>query len=474
MNEVRTLASDSSVVNVHELLEVKEEELGSNLPVYDHLRRVSLHKFAALFEHFSIYGTKDITPELADKIQDWSAELKAGGPLVNRLTALLKSNDPKLKKMYALADLSSLRDRFLSAYQHLKVPRIAQVEDGELPEEMSLPSRPSLKRAISDPLNSNNAKHQKILTPLATHDQGEGKLPIIEMAHQFQERLEKDGKTPVSMFQLEMHLQRWENDPSGALASCTSLLANNDERPQETREWKFMSTFAFLRRLGLEKYAFSVEDRGYRLAQDWKHMDKDAICKMSGMKDQEATLVQAVLAGKTERADLLHLFHSPEFHDITRLYSLQFPKGPRQEAIKFAREMTDELGSSQFSYHQVTQYLRDLHNDNETAQRVEGGLMCVEEAEAKRQRPVEPDDWVTTWLEGFGMEKYAQAFRDEALVDRAMVLKAPLDDGKIQEMGMMKMGERLLFISMLEKEKEKDKPKGEVPKNNEKDRKSVV
>ena len=40
---------------------------------------------------------------------------------------------------------------------------------------------------------------------------------------------------------------------------------------------RWMTTFAFLRRLGLEEHAFALEDAGYQYWHEWKHLSKDEL-----------------------------------------------------------------------------------------------------------------------------------------------------------------------------------------------------
>jgi len=56
------------------------------------------------------------------------------------------------------------------------------------------------------------------------------------MAHLFQEKLETDGKTNVSMWQLDMHFERYADDPVGALKNCQRLRHSSEDRTPAERQ----------------------------------------------------------------------------------------------------------------------------------------------------------------------------------------------------------------------------------------------
>ncbi|CAK0855795.1 unnamed protein product [Prorocentrum cordatum] len=347
VDEVNRFASEAAVLNVHELLDVTAEAEEVRTSIHDHFRRVGVHRFAPIFEHFGIREKRDLHlhPNLKDRMGSWHPDLKCG-PLRDRLVALLDGTEA-VNRPYNLADLSSLRDRFIEAFQDSAQPGDARQE--ALPRGSVSPRDAALSGAAPPRLK---------LLRSSSGLREEEQLNLLDMAHKFQEALEDRGKTEVSLWQLEVHFRRYAQDPAGALENCRRLLRPSRSRSATERQPRWMTTFGFLRRLGLESHAFDLEDAGFNMWQDWKHLSVDDLKGKAGMSDREATLCHAVLQANTERPDLLHMFQLGEFADIEDAFAKRFPEASAQQAREFAAALSDELGVSEFSRHQIHQSSR--------------------------------------------------------------------------------------------------------------------
>lgn len=441
-DEVNKFASEAAVLNVHELLDVTAEAEEVRTSIHDHFRRVGVHSFAPIFEHFGIREKRDLNlhPNIKDRMGSWHPDLKCG-PQRDRLVALLDGTEA-VNRPYNLADLSSLRDRFIEAFQDSQQgapPRGSGApEDGATPG--AAPPRLKLLRS------SSGLREQE-------------QLNLLDMAHKFQEALEDRGKTEVSLWQLDVHFRRYAQDPAGALENCRRLLHPSKSRSAAERTPRWMTTFGFLRRLGLESHAFELEDAGFKMWQDWKHLSVDDLKGKAGMSDKEATLCHAVLQANAERPDLLHLFQLPEFADIEDAFATRFPEASAQQAREFAAALSDELGVSEFSRHQVHQCLAAAAGPAEALSGLAAALPALEAADAARKRPDpppppgEPEEWVHNWLKEAGLAHLSQGFRDQALCSREEVLAAPIDDKLLSEpLGVKKLGERCKVLALLKKE----------------------
>merc|ERR1712139_18363 len=69
--EVCRLASETAVINVHELLEVKAEAEEVPVSTYDHFRRLGLSQFAPIFEHFGIREKCDLNDVIVGRMEAW-------------------------------------------------------------------------------------------------------------------------------------------------------------------------------------------------------------------------------------------------------------------------------------------------------------------------------------------------------------------------------------------------------------------
>mmetsp|Transcript_95300 Transcript_95300/g.168808 ORF Transcript_95300/g.168808 Transcript_95300/m.168808 type:complete len:1077 (-) Transcript_95300:85-3315(-) len=448
-DQVHKMASESSVMMVHELLDVRVEAEETQMEIYDHLRRVGLHQFAPAFEYYGVQTKKDVTSDLASQMESWLPELKMNTKHTSRLKKLL-NGDEKLEEDYALADLSILRDRFMAVFRDVPV-------ESKSEPLLPLPEPLELTRAKSAPVNVPDAPtRQKLLRATSGIQEDKG-LKLLHMAHDFQEHLEDNGKTNVSMWQLEMHFQRYAGDPQGALENCTELRKLGKDRKPE----KFvpMSMFAFLRRLGLEEFGFNFEDAGFKLWGDCVSLDKDKLKEHGQMRNDDAAVCHAVLSNNTSRPDILRKFHTPEFADLILLFRQRFPQASSPAAVQFARKITDELGVTDFSFHQVETYLQSSTTPAAALKDTATGLPTLEAAEAARKKPEPPKppepptDWIYTWLKEKKMERYADNFMGQELKDRDEILDAPLDHKALQDMGINKLGDRCKILNAIEDEK---------------------
>jgi len=398
---------------------------------------------------------KDLDSAITDRMESWDADLKVDGPHKDRLKKLISGDNEDLDQIYGLADLSVLRDRFLSTYQHLEQNYIQTVP----------PPQPSLtmSRASSEPPRSGSS-HIPTRVELLRATSGTlepRELKLLEMAHEFQEKLENNGKTEVSIWQLNMHFTRFAEDPLGALLHCSALCNESAKRSPEERQMKKTSTFSFLRQLGLEQYAFALEDKGFKFWADLKSLSKEDIEKHGKMSELEAKICHAVLTNDTARYDLLRLFHKPEFQDVMEFFSEWFPQSSALEARKFAVELTDALGQTEFSCFQIQSYLREAKGPVEAINGLEEGLVTLKKAEMSRKRPEEKlaveenqtTSWVGGWLESIGLQTYTCKFTEQAIETREDLLGAPIDHGTLQEMGVQKIGDRCKIMRAVAKER---------------------
>lgn len=450
-------------MNVHELLDVKRDVEDVKVPIYDHLRRVGLHHYAPLFEHFGVNFKNDLNGEITGRLDNWSPDFKVGGPQRDRLADLIKGAS-SLDAFYGLADLSILRDRFLATYQ-CKIP---DVTDSQSPPLLP-PSQPSsMTRSFTEPDPSQRSitpPSKKELLQSYTNSSMDAavskNIELLELAHNFQEALESNGKTEVSMWQLSKHFERYKDDAESAVRNCHLLLHPDSKRTPAEREIKWVTTYAFLRRIGLEDYAFTLEENGYKYWHDWKHLGKDELKDKGDMSDKDAIFCHAILSGNKDRPDLLRQFEIPEFADLVNMFRMQFPSVSDNMARTFALNLTDELGVCDFSRCQVQEYLGSSHaaTPKKALSSLQDGLQPLAVAEAARKKPEAPPppeeskEWVHLFLKSKGLEQHSQIFLDQELKSREDVLGAPLDHALLEKIGIRQVGVRGQILRMIGEEK---------------------
>merc|ERR1711904_614116 len=121
-----------------------------------------------------------------------------------------------------------------------------------------------------------------------------------------------------------------------------------------------------------------------------KSLSKDELKEKGEMSNEDATVCHAVLSANAERPDLLRKFQIPEFRDIIAFFQARFPEAKVSQARRFALALTDELGVSDFSCHQINTYLTDAKGPAEAIALLEDGLPSLPKADAARKRPDPP------------------------------------------------------------------------------------
>lgn len=448
--EIVKYACESAVMNVHQLLDAKVETEEIKLPLFDHFRRIGLHRYTPFFEHFGIRLKQDLRQEVVSNMEHWHPDLQIEGPLRARFEALIDEESGRIDPLYRLADLSVLKDQFMASYQH-----VCGIKD-------PCP-RVILSRSKSEPSSAEDEDHTRLRFKLLSQSKIAGKVEevsILEMAHKFQEKLESNGKTDVTMWQLAMHFQRYQDDPIAALENCEKLVHTSENRTVEEYAVPWLSTFVFLRRLGLEEHAFALEDEGFKFWSDLKAMEEEKLkttLEESGLSEKQAEECHAVLTADKERPELLRKFMLPEFPDIVAMFHLRFPAASKSTARSFAREITDELGLTEFSCLQVDQYLKNSKSVQEALNGTAEGLKPGRQAEAERTRPdddsadeSESETWLCKWLKAEGLEELEHEFEEQALETRTDVIDASLDADTLEKIGVKRLGQRVKLLRMVQ------------------------
>jgi len=522
--EVNRMAADSAVVNIHELLNTEADDRESEVNIYDHLCRVGVHQYAPLFEHFGIHDKSHISSDLKNKMGEWHLDFKVGGPQVDRLNKLMEGDSKELDRAYELADLSMLRDSFLEAYSGVPCPsnisidrgamieifqKLAINEDGKLSynkfaawlqgqgHTFLLDEEVKLNFDIFDKEGNNYIDQDRFIetceanvtllpsfrTQLPKQSSSTG-IPVsfagassiddvkvdtlmwhVEMAHKFQEILEKDGKSQVSKWSLDMHFARYENDPTSAIANAHLLVHNSTACRSEERCVKWLTASQFLARLGLERYLPKMEEEGYSLWHDFKHFSKDDWEEEISMSPEDAVLCDAVNTGSKERPDMLRKFQLPEFADLKRLFLLRFPSCEDIHVLGFARALTNELGSASVSLFQVESFLEstnsaaeafscakvtpDLGSSQREMKAVEGAAQKKKEEEEEARKAEENQDWMQDLLRKIGKEEYYDKFVEQELISKDLVLKAITSPPVLEKIGITALGARIAIFEAI-------------------------
>jgi hypothetical protein len=219
-----------------------------------------------------------------------------------------------------------------------------------------------------------------------------------------------------------------------------------------------LTTVEFLRRLGLEKYAYGLEDAGYGLAQDLALLDAGALEKHGVGDKRDAEAILDVLAVKDARAELVAAFQRPDRRRAAALFLEAFP-GERAAAERFAAAVTDAMGHGLASALQIARYLDGAPRGGDThaaaAAAAAGARARLVDAPREPRpppapAPAPPSDFVYGMLKAGGLECYAEQFIGQGLGTREELAAEPrLRAEDLKAIGVEKLGHQRAILRML-------------------------
>merc|ERR1711871_501255 len=262
----------------------KPAKVAREMPVYDHLRRVGLEYYAPLFEYYGFSTRRDLSGLAGDPkaIRKWDpVRFKTNSIDRERLERLL--TPPKdggqvredIDKEYEIAEISTIKEKFLAYHlpAGLASSTAASSSGGASPFGTAA-AEPPLPAAMA------TAESQRLQ-----------QLQVLSLA--LCDTLSKDGKSLISMGQLDRHLALHAH--AGPAATVDKAVDLVSPRSLANREWKWMTTFDWLRRNGLEHAADSFEASKYTDARQLVGLDKDALKEAGLTKQDELATALAVL-----------------------------------------------------------------------------------------------------------------------------------------------------------------------------------
>jgi mitochondrial chaperone BCS1 len=460
------------VQRIPELLQSAKPPQEETRSIFEHLRRVGLERYTSLFEMNGCETVDDLVTfdeksglqvsDLAELSAELSYDLQGQKMLAQLLqsTSKSKSDSPHiqnfLRSSYALADVATMRETFLSFFSRSSTP--APVAAEEEAEDLSL------------------------------------------LSHQFCEILSEEGKGMISHFQLRQLLEMHPHRPGDCVKSAKAFLKPRN-RSQEIQS---MSLYQFLKRAGLGKHIHSFRKQGIKTVADLLAIEQDKDLRKFGKKlKSDFKLSSAAAKGQrngeggdeegiglaeilTKTRTSRHSYHN--FGLYQRGYVMQtflsfYGKGgcssagegedregageAETEAVKIDQErlddlsyefsvrVTDEKGRALVSILEILKHLRAHSFDPQLA--VETALEelvnppfpsppCSSPEEPK------PVEWVHEWLssqDSAELAPYSSKFVKEGLCTEEDLAQEPLFTEEILEkIGVNKLGHRRVIIRM--------------------------
>lgn len=195
-----------------------------------------------------------------------------------------------------------------------------------------------------------------------------------------------------------------------------------------------LSTYEWLRRVGLEKHAQALEDNGYGTARSLYGLCEGVLKDDCGVRDKVALKQLGALMG-TNAASARELlrFTSPDCARIRSSFLAAFADATAEREIEahasvFVRALTDGAGHGLISIHQLEVYLGGCVEQGAAAAASAAHSELVEHvrpAPPPKPEPEVPTDFAYTMLKEHGLETYAGQLIDAGLASKADLMLEP-------------------------------------------------
>merc|ERR1712159_37239 len=422
-------SGQEALSTVPSLLEdAKPSQITADISIYEHLRRVGLENYASLFEYYGFSSRSDLAALEGDVkvIRTWDPIVfKSASPDREKLERLLTPAaaaagrkaglQRDIDAEYELAELSSIKERFLQYHLHVNCEKKQQRTE----------YLHALSRRLCDTLSFK-------------------------------------GKSQISVGQLEAHLRLYSHDPELTVQHSSQMIA---PRPDSSRQWHWMTSYEWLRRLCLESHADALEAKGFILAKQMLSLDKEKL-KDLGFSNHEAEVAHAVLTDTEHGQDAVVSFQLPSRHRVQQEVTTFFPNASADDVRCFAASVTDSMGRGLCSLAQIQRHLqnhshdsklsksniheKNLHSATETAVNVlikPDRLKCAPTPQAPT-----PTEWVHRWRDSEGIGQYSAAFIEQDLrTEDDLATEPMLNAGDLTRvLGVKKLGHCRKICAMIE------------------------
>lgn len=403
---------DGALAGVSKFLEevkIKAGEIrAADLPIFDHLRRLNLHRWAWLFEYYGYHMTSDLSGLKIDTVRDWTLDFKLESIEFRRMKLLFKD---ELPKHYQLCEYLYCRDTFIRTFYK----KTTSLDKSDI---LSIGAAPFLKKQRSieeESLEDLTAKFCEIVCP--------------------------DRKCLISIYQLDMHLRRF---PEASLAVQNAHIL---VEPRDDFETHWPTAFKFACRLGLEKAKFKLEEEEIKNEYEIKEHEDDYKDIFGKGND---TKVKGIINADGNKI-LKREFEFVTFADAKILFQQFFPDN-NSFASQFADLVVDGFDHGHVSVLQTKNYLKAKKDEVEKViEDIEELLNpTVEKVEKKVEPKVDPTDWMFTFLKENEMGDFYDKFEEANILE--LNPNYPITLPILAKLGIDKMGDRWKLKDLFEKE----------------------
>lgn len=440
--------ADGALAHVQRLLRSSKPMHVERMPIFDHLRRVGLEGWAPLFAYHGYELKSDLRGLTIETVKQWSGYLRIDMLACKRLELLL-AEDAKLMEEYQLIDMATAKELFLAVFATATDVDARPVKLGgdespteqivELVPELASPSRQSSAELL-----------QRAAQQLTERE------PLSKLADRLCSTLQVDGKSVVSIWQVRQHLHLHGHSPEEACAAAANLATPSPPHGCNALGVDELSTYNWLRRVGLEKHAAALEDAGYATARSLYGLAESTLKDDCGVRDRTTLKrLSALLNAEQSAARTLLSFTTPNYARLRSSFVGAFATAPdlaEKHASAFASSLCDGGSHGRISLHQLEAYLAgvgDRHKGPaEAARAAKAELVDHVRPEAPPVAKAHtPTDWVYVWLKEHGLDGYWSCLEGARFKEKADLLLEPrLSLEELGTLGVDKLAEaRKLF-----------------------------
>lgn len=441
-------SAQNALNRIPKLLQATKPQPIERMTVYDHLRRVGLEHYACYFEYHGYQYRDEVAGITIKTVRNWITELAYEPFVASRMERLLKNDKDLLKKQYILAELSTIREAFIATFSY-----DYQSQHGEAPpliRRQSSHERLGLVKSRADSNGDVTLLEDAKQPPLKRQSDSPTRYSakqIERMSKQLCERLSRNGKGIVSVYQLEWLLKIFPH-PQRALDNA-HILTKPRKKGSGTPPW--MTAFQWLKRANMANFASLFETRGKKLARDLIKTKPAELQQYQGINKPLFT----VLAGNMpENSNVTIGMSCPDRKRVMNMFRVAYPEATRDTIFAFSKSVTCEFGRGLVSGIQLTAYFAKYKSDEKAAvANATKELVDIPKAPVPKCPPVPPPtDWVYKWLKTFKMEQVAMNFIVQGLRHREdIVVKPILEDEELKtNLGVSKLGWRREIIRRIQ------------------------
>lgn len=467
----------SALAQVPRLLRTSRPQNVDRTRVFDHLRRVGLEQWAPTLENYGYRFKADLQGLKMDDVKKWSGSLRLDKAATARMNLLL-TGDKMLLEDYQFADMATVKEMFLSTFQHTTAATTATTLDAS---GGAAAKRACATDAATSADNAGRGRRRPVRSTSATDSDGMLRPVVYNndecsdinvLSDALCRAVQSDGKSAVSIWQLRRHLQMYADDAKKAVSTAHKLIA---QQPKLMTDVDDMSVYDWLRRSCLESLASVLEGADYKTAADLYGRPLPA--DLPGLKKCHSELIAAIVKGEgtnsaAERAycapdrlrlrdDFYSRFLASSNGENTPTLSANFGTTNNAElteiAQRFADLLSDQLGQGTISLAQLQNHL-EKHKLGGGPREAGACLVAATNdlinharaPEVMQPTPAPPTEWVHGWLKTHSLEEHSAKFIGAKICTKEDVSAAPkLSESDLNDLGITPLGDNRRLVRLI-------------------------